>query len=66
MENEQIKYYFYYYEFLGTIFSGKRVSDTCETPQTFQSHEISKDDFDHLELNELAVKFPNNGLMPLT
>lgn len=61
-----MKYYFYYYEFLGTIFSGKRISDTSETPQTFQVQEITKDEFDHEELSDLAVKYPNKGLLPLT
>ena len=61
-----MKYYFYWYEWHGNIFSGKRTSEVPTSPGTFQSHEITEDEFIHSDLEDLGVKYPNKGLSPLT
>jgi hypothetical protein len=64
--NEEMKYYFYWYNQFGAPCSGRRNDDMPKHSNVIEEFGITEDEFFNTTLAQLAVKYPCSQIPDLT
>jgi hypothetical protein len=66
VSNEEMKYYFYWYNQFGAPCSAKRINEMPKHPNVIEEYEITKVEFNGSTLSTLAAKYPCTQIPDLT